>query len=118
MKAFGIKKALQLTVFFPAVRLAVQNVGVETGAGMGILIVQLSQIITVIGGPVGYILALQSLATEIVEPAERTATLGRLSGCAMFGTALGYLAGGLIGDYAGIIWPFRVTLILFLLSCV
>ncbi|KAK0310673.1 hypothetical protein LTR01_003827 [Friedmanniomyces endolithicus] len=116
MKALGVKKALLITVLLPAVRLAIQNVGVETGAGMGILIVQLSQIITVIGGPVGYILALNSLAAEIVEPAERTATLGRLSGCAMFGTSLGYLAGGLIGDYLGIIWPFRVTVILFLLS--
>ncbi|KAK0317470.1 hypothetical protein LTR82_011508 [Friedmanniomyces endolithicus] len=112
MKALGVKKALQITVLLPAVRLAIQNVGVETGAGMGILIVQLSQIITIIGGPVGYILALNSLATEVVEPAERTATLGRLSGCAMFG----YLAGGLIGDYLGIIWPFRVTVVLFLLS--
>ncbi|KAK4896052.1 hypothetical protein LTR27_005909 [Elasticomyces elasticus] len=117
MKAMGVKKALQLTVFFPAVRLAIQNIGVETGAGMGILIVQLSQIITIIGGPVGYLLALNSLATEVVEPAERTATLGRLSGCAMFGMAFGYLAGGLIGDYLGIIWPFRVTLVLFLLCC-
>ncbi|KAK5683631.1 hypothetical protein LTS10_005164 [Elasticomyces elasticus] len=117
MKAMGVKKALQLTVFFPAVRLAIQNIGVETGAGMGILIVQLSQIITIIGGPVGYLLALNSLATEVVEPAERTATLGRLSGCAMFGMAFGYLAGGLIGDHLGIIWPFRVTLVLFLLCC-
>ncbi|KAK4539608.1 hypothetical protein LTR36_010491 [Oleoguttula mirabilis] len=116
MKAFGVKKALLLTVFFPAVRLAVQNVGVEMGAGMGILVMQLSQIITVVGGPVGYLLALNSLATEVVEPAERTATLGRLSGCAMFGTALGYLIGGFVGDYFGIIWPFRLTVVLFLLS--
>ncbi|KAI7550876.1 hypothetical protein KC331_g2905 [Hortaea werneckii] len=118
MKAFGVKKALMLTVFFPAVRLAVQNIGVEAGANLGILIVQCSQMITVVGGPVGYLLALNSLATEVVEPAERTGTLGRLSGCAMFGTAIGYLAGGLIGDYLGIIWPFRVTLALFILCCI
>ncbi|KAI7585287.1 hypothetical protein KC346_g17733, partial [Hortaea werneckii] len=118
MKAFGVKKALMLTVFFPAVRLAVQNIGVETGAKLGILIVQCSQMITVVGGPVGYLLALNSLATEVVEPAERTGTLGRLSGCAMFGTAIGYLAGGLVGDYLGIIWPFRVTLALFILCCI
>ncbi|KAI7597045.1 Metallo-dependent hydrolase, partial [Hortaea werneckii] len=118
MKAFGVKKALMLTVFFPAVRLAVQNIGVEAGANLGILIVQCSQMITVVGGPVGYLLALNSLATEVVESAERTGTLGRLSGCAMFGTAIGYLAGGLIGDYLGIIWPFRVTLALFILCCI
>ncbi|KAF2774117.1 MFS general substrate transporter [Teratosphaeria nubilosa] len=117
MKAFGIKRALLLTVFFPAVRLVIQNIGVETGAALGIVITQCSQIITVVGGPVGYLLALNSLATEVVEPAERTATLGRLSGCAMFGTALGFLAGGLIGDVFGIIWPFRVTLAMFILCC-
>jgi MFS family permease len=117
MKAFGIKRALLLTVVFPAVRLVVQNIGVEIGAGLGIIVVQCSQIITVVGGPVGYLLALNSLATEVVEPAERTATLGRLSGCAMFGTALGYLAGGFLGDIFGIIWPFRVTLGLFVLCC-
>ncbi|EMC99405.1 hypothetical protein BAUCODRAFT_402119 [Baudoinia panamericana UAMH 10762] len=117
IKAFGIKKSLLLTVFLPAIRLAIQNIGVELGAGVGILIVQLSQIITVVGGPVGYMLSLNSLATEVVEPVERTATLGRLSGCAMFGTALGFLAGGLIGDAFGIIWPFRVTVGLFIISC-
>ncbi|KAH9826056.1 Major Facilitator Superfamily [Teratosphaeria destructans] len=117
MKFLGIKRALLLTVFFPAVRLVIQNIGVETGAALGIVITQCSQIITVVGGPVGYLLALNSLATEVVEPAERTATLGRLSGCAMFGTALGFLAGGLIGDVFGIIWPFRVTLAMFILCC-
>lgn len=117
IKAFGLKNALLLTVFFPALRLLIQNVGVETGAGLGIIIVQCSQIITVVGGPAGYLLTLNSFATEVVEPAERTGTLGRLSGAAMFGTAIGFLAGGLIGDWFGIIWPFRVTLMLFLLCC-
>lgn len=116
IKAFGIKKALLISIFWPSIRLLVQNIGVETGAGMGILIIQLSQILTVVGGPAGYLLALNTFAAEIIEPVERTATLGRLQGCAMFGTAVGFLAGGLIGDAFGIIAPFRVTLILFLLS--
>lgn len=51
---------------------------------VGILIIQLSQIITVIGGPAGYLLALNSFATEVVLPNERTATIGRLTGCAMY----------------------------------
>jgi len=117
MKAFGVKKALFLTVFFPAVRLAIQYVGVTTGAGMGIIIVQCSQMITVVGGPVGYLLALNSMATEVVAPAERTATMGRLSGCAMFGTALGFLIGGLLGDSFDITMPFRVAVVLFIGCC-
>ncbi|KAF2858395.1 MFS general substrate transporter [Piedraia hortae CBS 480.64] len=118
MKVLGIKKALLLTIFFPSARLMLQNVGVEVGSGPGIIIVQASQIITAVGGPVGYLLALNSFAAEVVQPAERTATLGRVSGCAMFGTSLGYLIGGLLGQYLGIIWPFRVTIVLFLVSCV
>ena len=116
IKAWGVKKALLITTFWPAVRLLVQNVGVQTGAGLGIVIVQGSQVTTIVGGPAGYLLALNSFATEVVLPAERTPTLGRLQGCAMFGTALGYLAGGLLSDWFGIITPFRVTLVLFCLS--
>jgi MFS family permease len=116
IKVWGIKRALLITIFWPAVRLLIQNIGVMTGAGMGILIIQLSQIITIVGGPAGYLLALNSFATEVVRPVERTATIGRLTGCAMFGTALGYLAGGLLSDWFSIIAPFRVTLMLFCIS--
>ena len=116
IKAWGIKRALLITIFWPAVRLLIQNIGVMTGAGLGIIIIQLSQVITVIGGPAGYLLALNNFATEVVLPAERTATLGRLQGYAMFGTALGYLAGGLLEDWFGITTPFRVTLVLFCIS--
>lgn len=118
IKVWGIKKALLITIFWPAVRLLIQNVGVMVGAGTGILIIQLSQIITIVGGPAGYLLALNSFATEVVLPRERTPTIGRLTGCAMFGTALGYLAGGLMSDWYGMITPFRVTLVLFCVSTV
>ena len=117
IKKLGVKSALIIQVFWPAVRLAVQNIGVQTGAGMGILIIQCSQIITIIGGPAGYLLTLNSYITEIVDHEARTGVLGQLSGCAMFGTSLGYLAGGLLSDIFGIIAPFRVTLVLFLTSC-
>ncbi|KAK4501726.1 hypothetical protein PRZ48_007535 [Zasmidium cellare] len=118
IKRFGIKSALMTSVLWPAVRLAVQNVGVQTGAGLGIIIIQLSQAITIFGGPAGYLLALNSYATEIVKPAERTATLGRLQGVAFFGTSLGYLTGGLLSDTFGTISPFRVTLGLFVISTI
>ena len=116
IKRFGVKTALLVSIFWPAVRLLVQNVGVMTGAGLGIVIVQCSQIITVVGGPAGYLLALNSFATEIVKPSERTAMLGRLQGCAMFGTSIGFLSGGLLSDKFGILAPFRVAFVLFLLS--
>lgn len=116
IKAWGVKKALLITIFWPAVRNLIQTVGVGTGAGIGIIITQASQITTIVGGPAGYLLALNSFATEVVLPSERTATLGRLQGFAMFGTSVGYLAGGLLSDWFGIITPFRVALALFCVS--
>jgi len=116
IKKIGVKSALIIQVFWPAVRLAIQNIGVETGGSKGIIIVQCSQIITIIGGPLGYVLSLNSFVTEIIEHRERTGALGRLTGCTMSGTAVGYLIGGIIGDVCGIIWPFRVALGLFLMS--
>lgn len=116
IKRFGVKAALTTSIAWPVLRLIVQNIGVETGGGLGIYIIQASQIITVFGGPAGYLLALNSFATEVVEPAERTATLGRLQGVAFFGTSVGFLAGGMISDGFGKIAPFRVTLALFALS--
>jgi len=116
MKKFGIKTGLLLSVFWPAVRLAVQNIGVMIGGGEGIIIIQSSQIITILGVPAGYLLALNSYVTEILEPSERTGALGKLQGCAFLGMSSAYLIGGIISDVFGIISPFRVTLILFLSS--
>ena len=77
---------------------------------------QSSQIITILGGPAGYILALNSYVTEISAHAERTGALGQLQGCSFLGSALAYLVGGLIAGQFGIVWPFRVTLGLFVTS--
>jgi hypothetical protein len=117
IKKLGVKFALLISVFWPAVRLAVQNIGVMTGGGEGIIIIQSSQIITILGGPAGYLLALNSYVTEVIEPSERTGALGKLQGCSFIGNAIAYLAGGLLSDAFGIIAPFRVTLALFLTSC-
>lgn len=116
VKRFGVKNALLVQVFNPAIRLAIQNVGVMTGGEAGLLIIQCSQIITVLGGPNGYLLALNSFVAEVVDSKERTGSLGKLQGCMFFGTATGFLAGGLISDAFEIITPFRVTLIMFVIA--
>jgi MFS family permease len=116
IKVLGIKRALLITISMPALRLVVQTIGVQTGYGLGIIIIQCSQMITVLGGPAGYLLACNSFAAEVVEPSERTATLGRLTGCSLFGTSVGFLLGGQISDHFGIVAPFRVAVLLFLAS--
>ncbi|KAI4706798.1 hypothetical protein J4E89_008494 [Alternaria sp. Ai002NY15] len=118
IKRLGVKLALIIQIFWPAVRLLIQNIGIMHGSNAGIMIVQCSQVITVLGGPNGYVLCLNSLVADVVEHEKRTGALGRLQGCMYFGSAIGFLIGGIIGDYFGILAPFRITLVLFLLCCV
>ncbi|KAH7391593.1 hypothetical protein BKA64DRAFT_678001 [Cadophora sp. MPI-SDFR-AT-0126] len=118
IKKLGVRAALLNSVFWPAVRLAIQNLGVVTGGAAGIMIIQASQIICIIGGPAGYLLALNSYVAEILEASERTGALGKLQGCSFLGTALAYLLGGIISDAFGILAPFQVTLALFTLSSI
>jgi MFS family permease len=116
IKRFGVKPALLIQVFWPVVRLSIQNVGVMTGSQAGIIIVQCSQIITIIGGPNGYVLALNSYVADVSGHEDRTGALGRLSGTMMVGSAIGFLVGGVLGEAFGILAPFRITLVLFMLS--
>ncbi|KAK5103736.1 hypothetical protein LTS08_003155 [Lithohypha guttulata] len=118
IKRIGVKSTLLVQLFFPALRLLVQNVGVEVWGSTGIIIIQCSQVLTVVGGPSGYLLCLNSFMTEIVEYEGRTAALGRLTGSLMFGSAVGFLLGGVVAETFGIRAPFRLTLVLFMLSCV
>lgn len=84
IKKFGVKAALALQVFWPAARLAVQNYGVWAGGSAGIIIVQCSQIMTIVGGPVGYMLALNTYVAKVTGSEERTGYLGRLQGESAF----------------------------------
>ncbi|KAF2727847.1 MFS general substrate transporter [Polyplosphaeria fusca] len=118
IKRWGVKPALLIQVFWPAIRLLVQNIGVATGGEKGIVIMQASQIITIVGGPNGYVLALNNFVTDVATHEERTGALGRLQGCMMVGAALGFLIGGLIGGAWGVEMPFRLTLVLFVLCTV
>ncbi|KAJ9606321.1 hypothetical protein H2200_009282 [Cladophialophora chaetospira] len=118
IKRIGVKPTLITQIFFPAVRLVIQNIGVEVWGSTGIIIIQCSQIASVLGGPSGYLLALNTFITDVVEYEGRTAALGRLSGSMFFGSAMGFLLGGIAAESFGIKAPFRLTLLLFLSVCV
>ncbi|KEF56781.1 uncharacterized protein A1O9_06971 [Exophiala aquamarina CBS 119918] len=118
IKRIGLKATLLIQIFFPAVRLLIQNVGVEVWGSAGINVIQWSQIVSIVGGPSGYLLVLNTFITEVVEHEGRTAALGRLNGSMMFGAASGFLLGGFLAEDFGIKAPFRLTFILFLSSCV
>ncbi|KAK5047681.1 hypothetical protein LTR84_006346 [Exophiala bonariae] len=118
IKQIGLKATLLIQIFFPAVRLLIQNIGVEVWGSTGINIIQWSQIVSIVGGPSGYLLVLNTFITEVVEHEGRTAALGRLNGSMMFGAASGFLLGGVLAEDFGIKSPFRLTFILFLSSSI
>ncbi|KAK4183729.1 hypothetical protein QBC35DRAFT_542352 [Podospora australis] len=114
-KRIGPKRALMVQTFVPGIRVATQILGVMAGGKKGMLIIQLTQIITIIGGPAGYLLIMNIIAGEAVAPLRRTAVFGMLQGCIMLGQGLGYLTGGMIGDNFGIRRPFEVAFCSFML---
>lgn len=59
------------------------------GTLLGIRAMQLTQLLTILGGGAGYILCVNTFAAFLVSPEDRTATFGRLQGLQAFGTALG-----------------------------
>ncbi|KAJ9139219.1 Major facilitator superfamily transporter [Pleurostoma richardsiae] len=113
VKRWGPRFALVLQTFIPAIRVAAQIIGVVAGGAAGITIIQSTQLITVLGGPAGYILVVNTLAGELVEPLQRTAVFGQLQGCIMLGQAIGLFLGGMVGDAFGIRMPFQVAFFLF-----
>lgn len=116
VKRWGPRRALVLQTFIPAIRVATQVLGVLAGGAAGITIIQATQLITILGGPAGYILVVNTIAGELVAPAQRTAAFGQLQGCIMLGQAIGLFLGGMVGDAFGIRMPFQVAFLFFLVS--
>tara|TARA_R110002003_G_scaffold120_7_gene10659 strand:+ start:384 stop:1985 length:1602 start_codon:yes stop_codon:yes gene_type:complete len=118
IKCLGVKRALIIQVFWPAVRVFCQTIGVMKGSRIGIAIIQSSQIITIIGGPMGYVLCLNSFVADVVGHEARTGALGRLQGCMYIGGATGFLIGGVVGEALDILAPFHIALVMFLSCCI
>ncbi|PFH57709.1 hypothetical protein XA68_14672 [Ophiocordyceps unilateralis] len=116
VRRFGPRLALLMQTLVPALRVATQLLGVRAGGREGMMIIQATQLITVFGGPAGYILVVNVFAAEVVEPERRTAVFGKLQGCIMLGQGLGYLIGGIIGDAVDIRAPFDVAFVTFLVA--
>ncbi|RSL66669.1 hypothetical protein CEP53_003270 [Fusarium sp. AF-6] len=117
-KRLGPRSALLIQTLVPSIRASTQILGVTAGGWSGIIIFQCTQLISIIGGPAGYVLIVNIMVSEIVEPIRRTSVFGKLQGCIMLGQGVGYLAGGMIGDVFGIQRPFEVAFVCFLLATI
>ncbi|KAF5023277.1 hypothetical protein F66182_4658 [Fusarium sp. NRRL 66182] len=115
-KKFGPRAALLVQIVIPAIRVVTQIIGVVAGKRDGMMIIQATQLITILGGPAGYILVVNIMAGEVVEPIRRTAVFGQLQGAIMLGQGIGYLTGGMIGDAIDIRAPFDVAFVSFILA--
>lgn len=111
MRTLGPKTALLLRNFFPIVRVSLQFLAIGIGGATGITIFQAGQAVSIVGGPAGYILVLNTIMAEIVEQAQRTSMFGQLQGCIMLGNAIGFLVGGIVSDQFGVDSPFRLSAI-------
>ena len=54
VKKVGPRGALLIQTFVPAIRVLTQIIGVLAGKMTGMIIIQATQVITILGGPVGY----------------------------------------------------------------
>ncbi|KAF3024817.1 hypothetical protein E8E14_009750 [Neopestalotiopsis sp. 37M] len=118
IKNRGPRFALLVNTFFPVLRVTMQAVAVGIGSRTGIILMQCSQLFGIVGGPAGYLLTLNTSIAELVDPNQRTTAFGRLQGAAMFGTALGFLLGGIVGEATIIRRPFEITAVLLSVSLV
>nr|GAT60571.1 predicted protein [Mycena chlorophos] len=118
IRHWGLRRALVQQTFWPALRNLCQIYAVYVGGRTAITIIQVTQLITILGGGLGYNLAANSYITELVNAEERTAAFGILAGMNMLGTAMGYVGGGLVGSLVSLRAPFEVTFTLLVLSTI
>ncbi|KJZ75818.1 hypothetical protein HIM_04642 [Hirsutella minnesotensis 3608] len=116
VKQFGPRAALVMQTAAPAVRVSFQILGIMAGKRTGMAIIKATQFFTILGGPSGFVLVVNILAGQLVQPARQTAIFGRLQGCIMLGRGAGYLLGGLIGNAFGVKMPFKVAFVCFILA--
>ncbi|EUC40520.1 hypothetical protein COCMIDRAFT_108598 [Bipolaris oryzae ATCC 44560] len=107
-----IRNLFCLQTFVSSIRFVLQIYALNIGAETGVMLYQATQILTVFGGPAGYQLVMNMYASHLVEPEEYTAIFGKLQGCIQFGTACGYLMGGVIGNTFTTKTPFQVAFVL------
>jgi hypothetical protein len=81
----------------------------KLGVPKGILIVQCSQIITILGGPARCLLFSTPILQRLLNTRNLLVLWGSCRGFSFLGTSSAYLARRLISDHYGIIAPFRTV---------
>ncbi|KAH8896888.1 MFS general substrate transporter, partial [Thozetella sp. PMI_491] len=118
IKQFGVRAAMIQQCIWPAVRAGLQVLAIGIGGNTGINIIIFGQFVCILGGSQGYVLVANTYVTKLVKGPDQTGVLGVLQGFVMFGTAFGYLLGGVVGDWLGIGYPFYFALAFMIVSTI
>ncbi|WVF69934.1 hypothetical protein IAT40_004718 [Kwoniella sp. CBS 6097] len=107
IKRFGVKAAMFQQTFWAAFRNLCQMYALSVGGGLGIKIIQTTQMFNILGSAGGYQIASNVFIAALVEAEQRTSQFGVLTGVIMLGSSAGYTLGGLAFNYFGLLAPFQ-----------
>ncbi|OCF37391.1 hypothetical protein I316_00512 [Kwoniella heveanensis BCC8398] len=107
IKRFGVKAAMFQQTFWAAFRNLCQMYALSVGGGIGIKIIQTTQMFNILGSAGGYQIASNVFIAALVDAEQRTSQFGVLTGVIMLGSSAGYTLGGLAFNYFGLLAPFK-----------
>lgn len=115
---FGVKAAMFQQTFWAALRNLTQMYAQTVGGQTGMTIITTTQLFNVLGSAGGFQLCANSFVAMLSADAERTANFGVLGGVFMFGSGVGFTAGGVSERLFGYLAPFQGAFILLCFSTV
>ncbi|KLT42324.1 hypothetical protein CC85DRAFT_328228 [Cutaneotrichosporon oleaginosum] len=113
---FGVKAAMFQQTFWAALRNLTQIYAQTLGGRAGMLIITTTQLFNTLGSAGGFQLCANAFVAGLSPDAERTANFGVLGGVFMFGSGIGYTAGGVSERVWGYLAPFQGAFCLLVLS--
>lgn len=116
IRRMGVRFAMVMQTTAPTVRIICQTASELVGGRIAITVIQWTQLLTIFGGGAGMALCCNSFIAEIVAPEERTGCFGVIQGLTFMGTAIGYIAGGYLGDRFGLPAPFEAAFVMLVFS--
>ncbi|BEJ12962.1 hypothetical protein CspHIS471_0301360 [Cutaneotrichosporon sp. HIS471] len=104
---FGVKAAMFQQTFWAALRNLTQIYAQTVGGRTGMAIITTTQIFNILGSAGGFQLCANAFVAMISADEARTANFGILGGVFMFGSGIGYTAGGVSERLWGYLAPFQ-----------
>jgi len=105
---FGVKAAMFQQTAWAALRNLTQIYAQTLGGGIGMRIIQTTQLFNILGSGGGFQLCANSYVAALSSDAERTANFGVIGGVFMLGSAAGFSVGGAAQTFGDLV-PFQAA---------